>query len=57
MKYEISVHKYKYSQSSRRNILKKLSNQGFINYIGQNKTHYYYTITSEVGMTEYRKRK
>lgn len=48
-----SVHKYKYSQDSRRNVLKRLAKEGYLKKIQESKTHKYYEI---VNMEEYIKR-
>ena len=48
-----SVHKYKYSQDSRRNILKRMCKAGFLKKIEESKTHKYYQI---LDMDEYVKR-
>lgn len=52
----ISVNKYKYSQQSRRKILKKLSKEGFIKFIGLINKNFTYIIDTEIGMLEYKKR-
>lgn len=54
--YIISVNKYKYSQESRRRILKKLAKDGFIKFIGLINKNYTYSIPNEESMLEYRKR-
>ena len=40
----ISVHRYKYSQDSRRKKLKKAAKNGKVKYLGMSKTHHYYEI-------------
>lgn len=54
--YTISVNKYKYSQQSRRKILKKLYKEGFIKFMGLINKNFTYIIDTEIGMQEYRKR-
>ena len=54
MKIDCSVHIYKYSQEKRRKVLKKLSKEGSLKYLGRSKTHFYYSI---LNMEEYKNKK
>lgn len=56
MNWIVSVNKYKYSQSSRRSILKKLAKQGIIKFIGLVNKNYTYSIETNEAMEEYKKR-
>lgn len=56
MTWDVSVHKYKYSQDSRRRILRKLWKGGFIVLRRVTKTHYEYVIPNTEAMDEYKKR-
>jgi len=52
----ISVHKYKWSQMSRRRILKKLWKEGYLNLKEFAHDKFWYEINSSEGMEEYKKR-
>lgn len=56
MSWQVSVHKYKYSQDSRRKILKKLWKQGYLKFMGQFGDSFLYEIPDHNAMEEYKKR-
>lgn len=56
MSYIVSVNRYKYSQQSRRKILKKLAKEGHLIFKGLQHKNFIYEIPNELAMEEYKKR-
>lgn len=50
---QITVHRYKYSQDTRRKLLRRLSKIGILEFLGRTQTHYKYKVLDQV---EYSKR-